>query len=546
MRTIAEQSVQCCENFAEFLTEIENFGSRKALSWFTKKGERRSRTYEEFVSDVSALRKAMIRKGLAGRHVAVVGENSYEWLLVYFAAVSCGAVAVCIDAEQSEETIRNMVDWADSEAVFLSASCAEIFRDERKPVFRLDHSDEMWISVNELMAFSETENEDKKNSGTCPALSGKQTASIIYTSGTTDTAKPVMLSQRGLLINAVQSNLAVDVGSKVFSALPFCHTYAMTCAVTATLLRGAELIFNGNMRTAMRDMKNSGAYSMLTVPLIVESLYQHMINKTEQSGKAKEFRKALKYQALKRRVGIRSVPPVFTDLTESLLGAIKMIVCGGAYLDYEMAETLDLMGIQILEGYGITECSPLVAVNSDKAVKFRTVGRPLPGCNVRIRDGEIQVSGPCVMNGYYKMEEETEKVLKDGWFCTGDLGEFDKEGYLKITGRRKNLIVFKNGKKVSPEVYEQKLRKISMVDEVLVYGASTGGSLDDVKVAASIYPNREMTGEMTDYEILESLQREIDTLNNTLPLYQQIQMVNIRKEKFDRNVMSKIRRQAEQ
>lgn len=546
MRTIAEQSEQCCENFAEFLAVIKKFGSRQALTWFTKKGEKKSKTYDEFISDVSALRKAMTRRGIAGRHVAVVGENSYEWLLVYFAAVSCGAVVVCIDAEQSEETIRNMVDWADSEAVFLTASCAEIFRQEEKTIFRLDYSDEMWISVNELAVLSQGDEEADENGEDHPALSGKQTASIVYTSGTTDTAKPVMLSQIALLMNAMQSNLAADIGSKVFSALPFCHTYAMTCAVTATLLRGSELIFNGDMRTAMRDMKNSGAYSMLTVPLIAETIYQQIINKTEQSGKAKEFKKALKYQALKRKFGLKSVPPEFTDLKESLLGSIEMIVCGGAHLDYEMAETLDLMGLQILEGYGITECSPLVSVNSVKDMRFRTVGRPLPGCNVRIQDGEIQVSGPCIMTGYYKMEKETEKVLKDGWFCTGDLGEFDKDGYLKITGRRKNLIVFKNGKKVSPEVYEQKLRQIPIVDEVLVYGASAGGSMDDVKIAASIYPNEEMTRDMTSYEILEHLQREIDTLNNTLPLYQQIQMMNIREEKFDRNALRKIRRQAEQ
>lgn len=543
MRKITDQSEKYCENFAEFLTLIKKFGDRQALTWYSRKGEKNTRTYNEFVSDVISLRNALIQLGLAGRHLAVVGENSYEWLLVYFAAVSCGAVAVCIDAEQSEETIRNMVDWADSEVVFMSDSCAEIFREEEKTVFRLDHFDEIWISVGEIAESGDGEGEDPADE--CPNLSGDQIASIVYTSGTTNLAKPVMLSQRALLINAAESNRAADIGARVFSALPFCHTYAMTCAVTATLLRGAELVFNGDMRTAMRDMKLSRAYSLLTVPLIIETLYQQIINKAEQAGKAKELKKALMYQSIKRKIGLKSIPSGLTDIKEELLGSIELIICGGAYLDYEIAENLNLMGIRILEGYGITECSPLVSVNSKDDIHFRTVGCPLPCCKVRIKDGEIQVSGPCIMKGYYKMEKETEKVLKNGWFCTGDLGEFDKDGYLRITGRRKNLIVFKNGKKVSPEIYEQKLRQIPIVGDVIVYGASAGGTKDDVKIAASIYPDQDMTRDMTSYEILESLQREIDILNNTLPFYQQIQMLNIREEEFDRNTLRKIRRHAE-
>lgn len=543
MRKITDQSEKYCENFAEFLTVIKEFGDRQALTWYSRKGEKNTRTYDEFVSDVISLRKALIQIGLAGRHLAVVGENSYEWLLMYFAAVSCGAVAVCIDAEQSEETIRHMVDWADSEAVFMSDDCTEIFSEEEKTIFRLDHFDEIWLSVNEIAGSGEEEGEESADE--CPVLSGDQVASIVYTSGTTDLAKPVMLSQRALLINAAESNRAADIGARVFSALPFCHTYAMTCAVTATLLRGAELVFNGDMRTAMRDMKLSRAHSLLTVPLIVETLYQQIINKAEQAGKAKELKKALMYQAIKRKIGLKSIPSELTDIKEDLLGSIELIVCGGAHLDYEMAENLNLMGIRIMEGYGITECSPLVSVNSKDDIHLRTVGRPLHCCEVQIKDGEIQVSGPCVMNGYYKMEKETKKVLEDGWFCTGDLGEFDKDGYLRITGRRKNLIVFKNGKKVSPEVYEQKLRQLPIVGDVMVYGASAGGSMDDVKIAASIYPNQDMTRDMTSYEILESLQREIDILNNTLPLYQQIQMLNIREEEFDRNTLRKIRRHAE-
>lgn len=540
MEEITRQSAKYCNDFWEFLNKLELFGERPALTWFTRQGEKKTKTYFEFVSDVKALRKVFIQRQLAGKHLALVGENSYEWLLVYFAAVSCGGVAVCIDVEQSEETIKNMVEWADSEAIFVSTSCSEIFGEDKKNVFKLDSKENSRISVNQLLetAYESSVLQEEENI----VLTGLQTAAIVYTSGTTDISKPVMLSQRALLINAEESNQVVDVGSPTFSSLPFCHTYGLTCALTASLLRGAELVFNGDIRTTMRDMKLSGAYSILTVPLVVEVLYQQMWNWAEQSGKAKELKKVFKYQTWKHKLGLRTMPSEFDEIRKNLVGTIKLIICGGAHLDCKMAETMKLLGMEILEGYGITECSPLVSVNEYKNNRLRTVGKPLPSCKVRIKEGEIQVSGPCVMSGYYKMNEETKKVMKDGWFCTGDLGEIDKDGYLKITGRSKNLIVFKNGKKVSPEIYEEKLKKIPVVEEVLVYGASAGGSLDDVKIVASIYPNQTMVKEMSSYEILETLQTEIDKLNNTLPFYQQIQMMHIRDEEFDKNTMRKIKR----
>lgn len=539
MGTFTEQAADYCGNFKQFLSVIEKYGNDPAVTWYTKKGEKQTRSYCELVSDIRILENCFIRKGLSGKHIAIVGENSYEWLQVYFAAAACGAVSVCIDPEQSEESIYNMVEWADSEAVFVSQSCAGLFTGGERRIFRLDSGDSERMSVKDLTD-RESQTGEYVSEAVCP--NGDSTAAIVYTSGTTALSKPVMLSHRAVLINAAESNLAVDGGKCCFSALPFCHTYGMTCAVIATLLRGAELVFNGDMRTTMRDMSLSGAYSMLTVPLVVELLYQQMWNRAEQEGRSKELKKAFMYQALKRRFGFKNIPNSFRRIKKSLFGNIDLIICGGAHLDVSMAKKLDLIGVQVLEGYGITECSPLVSVNRYGSNRLHTVGKPLPGCKVRIVDGEIQVSGPNVMKGYYKMDKETEKVLQDGWFRTGDLGEIDKDGYLKITGRKKSLIVFKNGKKVSPEAYEKKLKKIPVIDEVLVYGAPVGGSLDDVRVAASIYPNQIMVKDMTSYEILEALQTEVDKLNNTLPFYQQIQMIHIRGEEFEKNTMNKIKR----
>lgn len=534
-------SVEYSTDFPEFLRRIGQYGDQPAVSWYSRKQKVFTKSYRELTADIHDLQAALINRGLRGKHLAIAGENSYEWICVYLAATGCGCVAVCVDVEQSEENIRKMIRNADADAVFASASCLELFLEEKEPLFCLDA--EPCVDVPTVACLIR----EGKEAEECPetAVEGTDTAVIAFTSGTTEGARPVMLSHRGILINAAECNLYVDAGKKIYSFLPFCHTYGMTSAVLATFCRGALLVLNGNTKMAMRDLKLSEAYSMLAVPLTVEALYKQLWIRAEQFGEEDIFRRLLKKQRLKRKLGIRKIPQELKRAKEAILGTVDVIICGGAYLNLEIAENFELFGVQVLQGYGITECSPLVSVNAGRDNHLKTVGKPIPSCKVRIVDQEIQVSGPCVMNGYYKMPEETAEVMKDGWFCTGDLGELNKDGYLKITGRRKNLIVFKNGKKVSPEAYEQKINQIPFVQEAMVYGASSGNSDDDVKIAVSVYPTKEVLEKMSSYEILEELQKAVDVLNDTLPLYQQIQIIHIREQEFEKTATRKIKRYVE-
>ncbi len=523
----------------------ESYGDNPAISWFTRKQEEKGVSFNQLRDDVRYLAEMLVQMGLAGKHIAIVGENSYEWLLVYFAANYCGSVAVCIDIEQSDETILQMLEMADVGVVFAASSYMDIcsrYASEDVKMFLLSGRGSV-PTVQSLIEDGENIwREGRQNREIDGMVKPENTASIVFTSGTTSYSKPVMLSQYAILTNAADAIANVTIGPRTFTSLPFYHTYGLTCSVVAMLNSGTHLYINGNLRTVMSELHMAKPHTLLTVPLMLENIHSKIWLSAEENGKADKLKKLLKIKKYQFAFGLKKSGKALDAIREKTVGTIKVIICGGAHMSLEIMEEFMYMGVNVIQGYGITECGPLVSVNRNEANKLDSVGPVTANCEVKIEDGEILVRGANLMQGYYKKPEMTDEVMKDGWFCTGDMGMIDKDGYLYITGRKKNLIVFKNGKKVSPEKLEEKLKKISLVQDVMVYGAVSGVSTDDVQIAASIYPSPENTDGMTSYEILEQLQREINRINDELPIYQQIQMVNIREQEFSKTALQKIKR----
>jgi long-chain acyl-CoA synthetase len=351
-----------------------------------------------------------------------------------------------------------------------------------------------------------------------------------------------MLSHGAILTNASDALANVAIGKVAFTSLPFYHTYGLTCSVLSMLIGKAHLYINGNLKTVMRDIQLANPHTMLTVPLLLETIHNKLWANAEEKGKTQSLKSLFKLLEFQNKFGIRRVGKKAAAIREKCFGTIELIICGGAHMNADIMREFGYLGVTVLQGYGITECAPLVSVNRNNANNYDSVGLVTPNCEVKIEDGEILVRGKNIMQGYYKFPDLTEEAFRDGWFVTGDMGYFDKDGFLHISGRKKNLIVFKNGKKLSPEKLEEKLKSIPLVQDVVVYGAARGTSTDDVQIAATIYPNKEKCGDMTQYEILEALQNEINNINKDFPMYQQIQMINIREQEFSKTALQKVKR----
>jgi long-chain acyl-CoA synthetase len=520
-------------------------------------------TYRELYDKVVRFGQALRRIGLEERdHVAVIGENRVQWTVAYLAAVTFNFVVVPIDKSLKENEILTILHASDTKGVVFSES-------HRDTILTLAHAvkdlkvfidmdlatkDGRVHSMKELIAAERVE----EGKDPFPAVNPEELAVLVFTSGSMGRAKGVMLSQRNIASNlmAMLSMIELLPEDRFLSVLPIHHTYECTCGQLCPLTVGASVHYARSLKTVLEDLQRVRATILLGVPLLYDKMYKRIMAAIEEKRVASLLIKPMSGVAtLAEALGAGGVrKKFFHAVHDKFGGALRILIVGAASPSPEVGRGMRALGFTFIQGYGLTETSPIVALNRLRKFKDDAAGIPLPGLEVRIVEpddegrGEIVVRGPSVMMGYYKNEEATRQVLKEGWFATGDYGHFDRDGFLHISGRKKNVIVAANGKNVFPEELEDQVNAIPFVLESAVYGAK--GANGDEEICVMVVPNAETFLEhaerthtqVTKEWIEDVINQEIRALNRRLPLYKQIRRVRIKETEFEKTTSMKIKR----
>ena len=510
-----------------------------------------SHTYSEFAETTYALGTALIDLGFGESHTAVIGENSYPWICVYLTVLQSSGVFVPVDKELPAEDIFNVLHHSDSEIVFCSEKYEKIFRENRDKIpfikkiicFAATDDDGDFLSYSKLVERGRQLRESGDRSFDSAGTGEYDLKMLVYTSGTTGMSKGVMLSEHNLAALVSFGPTVSDVRTKCLSVLPYHHTYEAVAGILVGLHRRATICINSQLTQVLKNLQVFKPDYIYLVPAFVELFYKKIWQTAKKEGKEKGLKFLIALSNALRKIGIDKRRKFFSSIHESFGGNLIKIVCGGAPVRPELGDFFDSIGINLINGYGISECSPLVSANREEINDCSTVGIVIPCCKVKFinktddGEGEICVKGDTVMMGYYKMPELTAEVLKDGWFMTGDYGKMNENGLLMITGRKKNLIVLSNGKNIFPEELENYIQSIPYVKEVIVSGErDKDGS--EIGLCAEVYPDPEMLPE----NLPETLRTDIDRVTEALPIYKRITSIKIRDTEFEKTTSNKIKR----
>ena len=515
-------------------------------------------TYTQARDDVRALGTEEISMGLRDKKCAIIGTCSKGWIYTYFSLMAIGAVTVPLDKEMPAEDLAATIAKAECTAVFYGAEVAA-----KLPVIRESSGAGLFICMNGEAVEGDLHTDAMTDAGNGKLRAGDRSyfdyeidadrlASIVFTSGTTGKGKGVMLSTRNIVSDMTQGMYNFDITPKTLMLLPPYHTFGSTVNIVGHYSQGSELYLTSGIKYLMREMQEQKPRHLIFVPLFVETLYRRIWAQAEKSGEAATLRKGIKLSNGLRKAGIDMRRKIFKKVLDNFGGNLEMIICGGAALNQDIIDFFDAIGITILNGYGITEAAPLISCNRNEWQKNGSVGTPIIGEEVKIADpdengeGEICVKGPNVMLGYYKDPEATAAVFdKDGFFHTGDYGRLDSDGWIYITGRLKNLIIFSNGKNVYPEEIENELSRIRGVLEVVVYAGESKTNPQKEVIVAEIYPDYEQLkadGIDTDEKIQNYFNENVKAANGRMAPYKKVGLVKIRKTEFIKNTSRKITR----
>ena len=460
-------------------------------------------------------------QGLMGAHIAILGPNGAAWLSCFFAVISSGCVAVPLHLGTKAEELESCLRRSDSSLLLYDRSC------EKEAAALQAAIPELRILEYHALLDALSEITDEA----WPKLDPEAPAALYFTSGTTAQSRCVLLTHRnmGSHCSAAMSQLPLSPEDSGLSVLPPSHTFEIMTNIVGVLHCGGKMYINENLLTVKSNLKKYEPSILVVVPLVLQTIHREIIKTAKKAGKLELLQKGLKLNRFFLRFGIDLSHRLFGDVYDVVGHNLRYFLCGGAALDPELVEFYRCLGITVIQGYGITECSPIVAANVPHANRFGSIGRTFPCCETKIIDGEICVRGDSVSPGYYNDPEGNAEAYRDGWFHTGDLGRVDKDGYLWFLGRKKNLIVLSNGENVSPEMLEEKLYRVEGVQDALVY-EKDGKITAEVYVDPNILPDR------------ETVYQEIDKINKTLKPHEHIGTLVLRSEPFEKTATQKIKR----
>ncbi len=547
-------------NFREFIEYIDKkFDKNIALSYRKNPhdNEIHLRSYARLCDDVRAIATALVSRGFgAGKHCALIGRLTYGWICTYYAMLSIGAVLVPLDPDWHAEDLADTVTKAECTSLFCSD---DVLKNKAETICKaagietvvaIDY-EESELTLEKLLLEGIQLREGGDRGYENARINPDKLSMLVFTSGTTGKGKGVMLTQTAILSNlhgALKLIKIKDLGRTV-GVLPPHHTFGSTISILGNMAFGTHMYLSSGVRYIVKELKEQRPTHLILVPLYLETFYRKIKASIAESGKEKILAGMMKVTNAFSRTGLDMRQKLYKNMLAAFGGELSLVVSGGAPLTDEVANTFESFGITIINGYGITECSPLLSANRDKQQKKGSVGMPVPNTTVKIKEpdengeGEIIAKGPNVMLGYYKDEEATAEAFdEDGYFRTGDVGKFDENGWLYITGRAKNLIILSNGKNVYPEEIEVELASVPGVIDIVVYEGISKRGGEHNAIVAEIFPDADYLKKNNIEDKQAYFRKFINDFNRTAVAYKKIGVLKIRDTEFPKNTLRKITR----
>lgn len=523
---------------------------KNKVAFYEKQGKNRiAHSYETLKNDVFKLGTMFLEIGLKDKHIAIVGENSYRWIVSYLSVITGVGVGIPLDKELSKEQICNLMKLSDASVLIFSKTFIPYIEYIRNNVPNLECCiciDENSYGYDDIesLIYKGGELIDKGDNRYLETdINIKDLNVIMFTSGTTGANKGVMISQKNILSNIIALVDMFEGYDNLLAVLPFHHAYENICGILTPIRLGITIFINNNLKYLSKDINEFKPEVVILVPLFLDTMYRAVEIELKRRNIENLFKILLKVNNILAGIKLDFRRKIFKKFIDKFGGNLKTIICGGAFLREDLIRKFASIGITVINGFGITECTPVVSINMGKNI--HSIGKPIKGVDVTISDpdengiGEILVRGDNVMLGYYKDEKSNHESFFNKWFKTGDLGYIDDSGYLYITGRKKNLIVLSNGKNVHPEELEEYiLENMNYVEETIVYSLKTKENREII--VSSVYINKEYMSANGLENVEKKLEEDLRKINSKLPLFKQIQKIYIEEEEFEKNTSKKI------